>query len=114
MRAEMIAELGGSVIITAITGLYSGGLALAGYSLLALHSSPNALGMISLLFGIVNLPVFIIWIRETVREISLSADSTTSEQVRNCPTMLLVDLLGRRSLHFRSPIKRSSYSVRAY
>ena len=40
MRADMIAELGGSLIITAITGLYTfGGLALAGYSFLAVQ--PN-------------------------------------------------------------------------
>jgi hypothetical protein len=78
MRAGMIAELAGSVIITAITGLYTfGGLALAGYSFLSLHSSPNGLGMIPLLFGVVNLPLFIIWSRETVHEITTRADSTS-------------------------------------
>jgi hypothetical protein len=82
MRADMIAELGGSLIITAITGLYTfGGLALAGYSFLALHSSPNALAMIALLFGVVNLPLFIIWSRETVHEITTRDDSTSIERV---------------------------------
>jgi hypothetical protein len=75
MRAEMIAELGGSVIITVITGLYTaGGLALAGYFFLAFHPSLNALGTISLLFGVVNLPLFIIWSRETVHEITSPTD----------------------------------------
>jgi hypothetical protein len=79
-RAEMIAELGGSVIITAITGIYTfGGLALAGYIFLTLHSSPNALGMIPLLFSVVNLPLFIIWGRETIHEISTRADSNSIE-----------------------------------
>lgn len=82
MRAEMIAELGGSVIITAITGVYTfGGLALAGYSFLALHSSPNALGVIPLLFGVVNLPLFIIWSRETIHEIATRNDSTSIERL---------------------------------
>ena len=77
MRAEMIAEIGGSVIITAMTGIYAfGGLALAGYSLTML---PIALGMIPLVFGIVNLPLFIIWTRETVHEITASVDSNFIE-----------------------------------
>ena len=77
MRAEMIAEIGGSVIITAMTGLYTfGGLALAGYSLTVL---PNALGIIPLVFGIVNLPLFIIWSRETVHEITAQVDSNSVE-----------------------------------
>ena len=77
MRAEMIAEIGGSVIITAMTGLYTfGGLALAGYSLNVL---PIALGMIPLVFGIVNLPLFIIWSRETVHEITARCDSNSIE-----------------------------------
>jgi len=77
----MIAELGGSVIITVITGLYTvGGLALAGYSFLELPSRPNVLGMIPLLFGAVNLPLFIIWSRETVREITMGAESSSIER----------------------------------
>jgi hypothetical protein len=77
MRAEMIAELGGSVIITAMTGLYTiGGLALACYFFLVLSS---ALGTIPLLFGFVNLPLFIIWSRETVHEITTRAASTSIE-----------------------------------
>ena len=70
------------MIITAITGLYTfGGLALAGYSFLAFRSSPNALGTIPLLFGVVNLPLFIIWTRETVHEITTRVDSTSIERV---------------------------------
>ena len=80
MRVEMIAELGGSVIITAITGLYTvGGLVLAGYSFLALRSSPNAWGIIPLLFGVVNLPLFIIWSRETVHEMTMRSDCSSIE-----------------------------------
>ncbi len=78
MRAEMIAELGGSVIITTITGLYTaGGLALAGYFFFRFDPGPNALGMISLLFGVVNLPLFIIWSRETVHEMATRAETTS-------------------------------------
>ena len=76
MRGDGIAEIGGSLLIAAITGLYTfGGFALAGYAFLAFHPSLKASGIILLLFGIVNLPIFVMWSRQTANEIALWADS---------------------------------------
>lgn len=72
MRREIVAEIGGSLIIAAITGLYTvGGLALAAYVLLACYPGLKTSGLMLLLFGVVNLPVFVMWSVETAREISL-------------------------------------------
>ncbi len=71
MRRAAIAEVGGSVVITLITGLYTlGGFGLALYALVGFDPSPRALGVIPLLFGAVNLPLFIGWSREAVRELT--------------------------------------------
>ena len=76
MRGEAIAEIGASLIIVAITGLYTFvGFVLAGYVFLALQPSLKASGMILLLFGIVNLPIFIMWSRQTANEIAMWADA---------------------------------------
>jgi hypothetical protein len=76
MRGEAIAEIGGSLIIATLTGLYAfGGLALAAYAFLALHPVMKVLGLILLLFGIVNLPIFVVWSRETAHDVTSWSDS---------------------------------------
>ena len=66
MRRETVAEVGGSLMIAAITGLYTvAGLALAAYAFLAFNPSLKTSGLILLLFGIVNLPIFVMWSVET-------------------------------------------------
>lgn len=71
MRGEAIAEIAGSLIIATLTGLYAfGGLVLAAYTFLALHPVMKLLGLILLLFGIVNLPIFVMWCRETASEMT--------------------------------------------
>jgi hypothetical protein len=79
MRAEAIAELGGSLIIAAITGMYTfGGLAMATYAFLAFDSSTKAIGLIPLLFGVVNFPIFVNWSRQTAVETVILAGSFRS------------------------------------
>jgi hypothetical protein len=76
MHREAIAEIGGSLIIAAITGLNTvGEFALAGYAFLAFHPSLKASGIILLLFGIVNLPIFVMWSRQAANEIATWSDS---------------------------------------
>ena len=76
MHREAIAEVGGSLIIAATTGLYAfGGLALSGYASLAFHPSLKASGMILLLFDIVNLPLFVMWSRQAANEIATWAEA---------------------------------------
>jgi hypothetical protein len=76
MRGEAIVEIAGSLIIVMLTGLYAfGGLALAAYAFLALHPVMKVLGLILLLFGIVNLPIFVMWSRETAHELTGCSDS---------------------------------------
>jgi hypothetical protein len=71
MRREAIAEVGGSLMIATITGLFTiGGIASGFFACLALPATPNLLGMILLLIGILNLPAFLIWSRQTAIEIS--------------------------------------------
>jgi hypothetical protein len=71
MRGEAIVEIAGSLIIATLTGLYAfGGLAFAAYAFVALHPVMKSLGLILLFFGIVNLPIFLMWCRETAREIT--------------------------------------------
>lgn len=76
MSTQKFAELGGSMMITAITGLYTvGGLAVAGFCFHVLHSSRTPLGVIPLVFGVVNLPLFVVWARVTVHEFAGGTDS---------------------------------------
>lgn len=76
MRGAALAEIGGSLIIATLTGLYTfGGLASAGYAFLAFDPSLKALGTILLLFGIVNLPIFVMWSRQMADEIAMWAGS---------------------------------------
>jgi hypothetical protein len=71
MRGEAIVEIAGSLIIAALTGLCAfGGLAFAAYAFVALHPSMKLPGLILLFFGIVNLPIFLLWCRETAREMT--------------------------------------------
>ena len=72
MRGESIAEVGCSLMLAVITGLYGfGGLAFADYAFLAIRPSLNA--AILLLFGLVNLPLCILWTQQTATEIRLLA-----------------------------------------
>jgi hypothetical protein len=57
-----------------ITGLCGfGGLAFADYALLAFRPSLNAAGAILLLFGLVNLPLCVLWSQQTATEFALLA-----------------------------------------
>jgi hypothetical protein len=80
MRQEAIAEVGGSLIIATITGLFTiGGIASGFFACLALPASLNALGIILLLIGILNLPTFMIWSRQTANEISMWSHPLTPD-----------------------------------
>jgi uncharacterized membrane protein YtjA (UPF0391 family) len=74
MRGESILDVGSSLLIAIITGLYGfGGLALADYAFLAARPDVNAAGAILFLFGVVNLLLFVLWSRETANERAILA-----------------------------------------
>jgi hypothetical protein len=82
VRGEAIAEVGSSLVMSAITGVCTfGGFAFADYAFLPLHSSLKAVAMILLLFGAVNLPLFIIWTRLTAHEVAAWAASSTADRM---------------------------------
>ena len=76
MRSQAIAEVGGSALIAILTGSCAfGGLILGVYALLALPPAMKLLGLIVLLFGVENLPISILWTRQTIKEGAIWADS---------------------------------------
>ena len=76
MRQQVIAEIGGSLVIAMLTGLCAfAGLSMAAYGLFAMHPALKTLGLIGLLFGIENMPLFVMWSRQTLHEITNRADA---------------------------------------
>ena len=74
MRENSVLEAGSSLILAVITGLYGfGGLALGDYAFLASRPSLTVTWLILLVFGLVNLPLFILCSRETANELALLA-----------------------------------------
>ena len=76
MLGKCIVEVGGSLLMAVITGVCAfGGLAFADYALLALQPNLNAAAAILFLFGLVNLPLFVLWSHQTANEIALLAET---------------------------------------
>jgi ABC-type glycerol-3-phosphate transport system permease component len=76
MRGEAIAEVVSSLIIATLTGLYTLGIfLLAGYAFFAFHPGMKALALILALLGVMNLPLFVMWCRQTANEFAMWADS---------------------------------------
>ena len=74
MRGNSVLEVGSSLVLAVITGLYGfGGLALGDYAFLASRPSLPMTWLILLVFGLVNLPLFILCSRETANELALLA-----------------------------------------
>ena len=102
----------GSLIIATLTGLYAfGGLALAAYAFLALHPVMKGLGLILLLFGIVNLPIFVMWSRETAHDVTswsglLCARTRKNPHASAEPTDRKTAAIRRRLGHALHPVAR--------
>jgi hypothetical protein len=76
MRGGSIAEFGASLIIASLTALSTlGGLALAAYACFALHPGMKVLGLILLLFSVVDLRIFVMLSRQAAEEMAMWADS---------------------------------------
>jgi len=86
MRGEAIAEVGSSLIMSATTGFCTvGGFAFADFAFLPLHWNLKAAAMVLVLFGAVNLPLFIIWTRLTAHEVAEWATGFSGERVKTTP-----------------------------
>jgi hypothetical protein len=71
MRGNSVLEAGSSLVLAVITGLYGfGGLALGDYAFLASRPSLPVTCLILLVFGLVNLPLFILCSRDTANELA--------------------------------------------
>jgi hypothetical protein len=72
MRGHAItAEIAGSLMIVLLTGLFTfGGLVFGAYAALDVHPPIQILGLILLLVGVENLPIFLMWCREAAGEMA--------------------------------------------
>jgi hypothetical protein len=76
MRRNAIVEVGGSLLIAVLTGIYTI-LGFAGYYILGFLPSTKTFGIILLLVGVVSLPICVIWCVQLAREIMMLAPSGT-------------------------------------
>lgn len=76
MRGQAIVEFAGSLMIASLTGLFAfGGLAFgAYYAALDTHPPIQVLGLILLLVGVENLPIFLMWCRQAASEMASQPD----------------------------------------
>jgi hypothetical protein len=74
MRRNAIAEVGGSLLIAVLTGIYTI-LGFVGYYILGFLPSTKTFGIILLIVGIVSLPICIIWCVQLAREIMMLGPS---------------------------------------
>jgi hypothetical protein len=84
MSGAAIAEVGSSLVMSAMTGFCTFvGFAFADFAFLPLHGNLKAAAMVLLLFGAVNLPLFIIWTRLTAHEVAELAASSSGKRAQD-------------------------------